>query len=268
MGEDRSDNYVLRGGDEGAQRLRLLAHVAWPTTKALLHRVGIRTGMLALDVGCGIGAIAHKIARRVGPGGQVVGIDMDERCVELARQEALQHPLAPVFRAESVRDLREVGAFDLVYSRFLLSHLSEPEKAVERMAAAARTGGCVVVEDVDFAGHFCYPACAAFDRYVNLYQRAVKLKGGDANLGPRLLGLLLDAGLQQVRVSVVQPAFRKGPGKRLAQVTLEHIREKVVAGGLATASEIDTLVAELDRFAHNPRTIVSLPRIFQVWGRK
>lgn len=243
-----------------------MARVKWPTTKGLLRRLGLRPGMRCLDVGCGIGAVTLKLARRVGPTGQAVGIDLDERCLELARQDATRHGLAPIFRAASAGDLGEDGVYDMVYSRFLLTHLPEPVRAAERMVRAARPGGLVVVEDIEFAAHFCHPACPAFDRYVALYQQAVRRKGGDPNIGPRLVGLFLDAGLRRVGVEVVQPTYRRGPGKRMAQVTMEHIREAVVEAGLASPGEIDTVVADLDRFARNPRTILSLPRIFQVWG--
>jgi SAM-dependent methyltransferase len=268
MGHNGSDTYVLRGGRQGAERLKLLARVKWPTTKTLLKRVGLRPGMHCLDAGCGIGTVTIHLARWTGPAGRAVGIDVDEDCLELARQRAHRQQLHPVFRAECISDLREAAAYDLVYSRFLLSHLRQPGEAVVRMVLAARSGGLVVVEDIDFTGYFCWPACPAFDRYVSLYQRAVQRKGGDANLGPRLLGLLLDAGLEQVDLKVVQPTFRHGPGKRLAPVTMEHIREAVVEAGLAIPAEVDQLVAELDRFARDSRTILGLPRIFQVWGRK
>jgi SAM-dependent methyltransferase len=224
--------------------------------------------MSCLDVGCGIGAVTFQLARRVGPSGRAVGIDRDEHCLEIARQEAGRQSVHPVFQTMSVSELQETAAYDLVYSRFLLSHLREPGQAIERMALAARPGGLVVVEDIEFAGHFSFPVCPAFDRYVSLYQQAVERKGGNANIGPRLPGLFLDAGVEQVDLEVVQPTFRHGPGKRIAQVTMEHIREAVVEAGLASPGEVDAVVADLDRFAQDPRTLLSLPRIFQVWGRR
>jgi ubiquinone/menaquinone biosynthesis C-methylase UbiE len=268
MEQEGSDSYVLRGGEKGAERLRLLARVKWPTTNILLRRIGLRSGMRCLDVGCGIGAITLKLARWVGPTGQAVGIDRDERCLELARQAAIRHGFSPIFRAEGVNDLREEAVYDLVYSRFLLTHLLEPGRAVERLVRAARPGGLVVVEDIEFAAHFCYPPCPAFTRYVDLYQRAVTRKGGDPNIGPRLVSLLLDTGLDEVHLEVVQPAFRSGPGKRIAAITMEHIQQAVVQEGLASAQEVEGIVAELDQFIADPRTILSMPRIFQVWGRK
>src|SRR5262245_44073679 len=139
--------YVLRGGVEGAERLRLLGRVVGPTTEALLSRVGVAEGLRCLDVGCGLGAVTLELARRVGPAGQAVGVDLDEPVIELARQEARRRRLPAVFAVGSALGLAEEPAYDLVYARFLLSHLAQPDQAVRRLAGAARPGGVVVVED-------------------------------------------------------------------------------------------------------------------------
>jgi ubiquinone/menaquinone biosynthesis C-methylase UbiE len=262
------NEYVLRSGQEGAERLRLLGRVVAPTTEALLSRVGVLEGGHCLDVGCGLGVVTLELARRVGPAGQVVGMDLDDQVVQLARQTAARQMLPVVFRTGSVMDLATESVYDLVYVRFLLSHLARPEEALHRLIGATRPGGVVVVEDTDFAGHFCYPSCPAFDRYVALYRAAVDGHGGDACLGPRIPQLMEEAGLEQVELQVAMPVFREGEGKRLAAVTLEHIRESVVSSGLLSATELDGIVAGLEAFTANPRTLISLPRIFQVWGRR
>lgn len=261
------NDYVLRGGDQGAARLRLLAAVKWPTTKALLQRVGLRQGMHCLDVGCGIGAVTLQIEEIVGPTGRAVGLDVDERCLELARLEAQRLGLSAEFRCARASDPQESSAYDLVFGRFVLTHVPEPEKALEWMVQAARPHGLVVVEDIQFSGHFSYPPCLAFDRYVSLYQEVVRRMGGDPNIGPRLPGMFLDAGLADVDLEVIQPTYRQGPGKQIAAVTMEHIRETVVTAGLASDDEVNGIVADCDAFASDPRTVMSLPRIFQVWGR-
>ena len=46
------DSYVLRGGEKGAERLRLLARVTWPTTEALLRRIGLGAGQRCLAAVC------------------------------------------------------------------------------------------------------------------------------------------------------------------------------------------------------------------------
>lgn len=268
METDRAQNYVLAGGRKGADRLRLLARVKWPTTKTLLRRLGLQAGMRCLDVGCGIGAVTLKLARHVGSTGLAVGIDMDDACLELGRKAAVRLGLRAEFRKQSVSDLREEAAYDLVFSRFLLTHLPAPDVAVRGMVRTARPGGIVAVEDIEFAAHFSDPSCGAFDRYVALYQQVVANRGGDPNIGPRLVSLLMDAGLEEVNVDVVQPTYRTGPGKGIARVTLEHIKAAVVDAGLASSDDVDAIAAELDRFVQDPATLLSLPRIFQVWGRR
>lgn len=266
--QDRSNlqHYVLRGGATGARRLQLLIRVCWPTTKRLLRRAGLQPGMRCLDAGCGIGAVTMGMARLVGPAGQAVGIDLDQDYLDQASQEAGWQNLPASFRSESVSDLTDQATYDLAYSRFLLAHLPDPALVLARITRAVKPGGVVVIEDVQFTGHFCYPACAAFDRYVNLYQEVLRHKGGDANIGPRLPGLLGDAGLEKVKLEVVQPTFCRGAGKLMVPLTMEHTREALVQAGLASDAELTTLVAELEAFARNPQTIVSMPRIFQVWG--
>jgi hypothetical protein len=80
--------------------------------------------------------------------------------------------------------------------------------------------------------------------------------------------MTLDAGLSDVQVELVVPVFRDGEGKRVAQVTMEHIREAVVGAGLASDAEVDTVVADLEAFADDERTLMSIAPTFQVWGRK
>ena len=201
--------------------------------------------MHCLDVGCGIGAVTLKMAETVGPTGKVVGLDLDEGCLRLAQQEAQRLGLNVEFRLAAANDLQESSAFDFVFGRFVLTHLREPEKAVEKMMQAARPGGIVVVEDIEFAGHFSFPACRAFDRYVSLYQAVVQQKGGDPNIGSRLLGMFLDAGLSDVDLEMIQPTYRQGPGKQMAAVTMEHIREAVIGARLASDEEVRALMAEL-----------------------
>jgi SAM-dependent methyltransferase len=265
----RSEGYVLRGGRAGAERLRLLNRVKWPTTQLLLRAAGLRAGMSCLDVGCGSGEVTLKMAALVGTEGNVVGVDRDQSILQLASQEAERQGLSVTFRRLDTEELAQESAYDLVFARYLLSHLPRPQRAVELMVRAVRPGGRLVLEDVFFPGHICYPANAAFDRYLELYQAVASAKeGGDAAIGVRLLGMALEAGLVEVRVGLVVPTFRDGEGKRVARVTMEHLREAVVGAGLASGREVDNLVVELGRLAADDRTLMSIAPTFQVWARR
>jgi SAM-dependent methyltransferase len=265
----QSEDYVLRGGRAGAERLRVLNRVKWPTTEPLLRVAGLRAGMSCLDVGCGSGDVTLKMAALVGAEGHVVGIDRDQSILHLARQEADEQGLPVTFRAVEAEELVEESAYDLVFSRYLLSHLPRPQRALEAMVRAVRPGGRLVLEDVYFPGHVCYPPNAALDRFVELYQAVARAKeGGDAAIGVRLLEMALEAGLEEVRVGLVVPTFREGEGKWVTQITMEHIREAVVGAGLASDADVDDVVGELGRIAVDDRTLMSIAPTFQVWGLK
>jgi ubiquinone/menaquinone biosynthesis C-methylase UbiE len=261
-------HYIIRGGLEGRARLVVLSRIMRPTTLSLLDRAGIRPGMNCLEVGCGSGDIAFELPRIVGPKGNVVATDIDDIKLQLAREEAAQHGLTNLeFRcADILTD--EVGTFDLVHARFLLTHLADPRKALEKVRQALHPGGVLVVEDVDFRGHFSYPDSPAFSRYVELYTKTGQRRGADPNIGPRLPGLLREAGFEAVHLNLVQLAAMSDESKLMAPLTMENIADSVLTEGLASHAEIDQLVHELYEFARDPNTIVSGPRVIQTWGHR
>jgi 2-polyprenyl-3-methyl-5-hydroxy-6-metoxy-1,4-benzoquinol methylase len=263
-----TDSYVIRGGLEGRERLRVLARVMWPTTEALVARVGVRPDARCLDLGCGGGDVTVELARLV-PEGFVVGADLDDTKLALARAEAEDAGLTNVeYRHEDVLDAPPGDErLDVVYIRFLLTHLTDPAAAVRRVRERVVPGGVVMIEDIDCRGHFCHPPSEAFDRYVALYSGAARSRGVDPDIGPRLPAFLLDAGFADVGMQVVQPAGYTGEVKLIAPLTLEAVANAVIGAGLATAEEIGGVVDELYAEARRDGVVQSLPRIVQAWGR-
>lgn len=260
-------SYVIKGGIAGRERLRLLSRVMAPTTNALFDRIGVVEGASCLDVGCGGGDVALELARRAGPTGHVVGLDADETKLEIARREAETLAVGNLeFRCADVTKPFEKGRFDLVYARFLLTHMPRPERVIDNMLVALRPGGVVVVEDIDFSGHFCHPHCDAFWRYVELYAAVARKRGVDPDIGPRLPALLRQGGAAAVQISAVQPSGLRGEVKQVARITMETIADAVIGEGLATATEISGIVAELERYAEDATTVMSIPRVVQSWG--
>jgi SAM-dependent methyltransferase len=264
---DNPSSYVIRGGADGRERLRLLSRIVRPTTLSLLGRVGIAPGASCLDLGCGGGDVCAELARLVGPAGRVLGVDMDAETIAIAERETAAHALDNIsFKVTAIDawPLRE--KFDLAYGRFILTHLPDPAAALSRCRASLRPGGQAVFEDIDFTGHFSYPPSAAFQRYIALYSEVVHLAGADPNIGPRLPGLLVEAGFDDVQVNVAQPAGLTGEVKAIHHLTMDYIRAPVLAHGLASAEVIDGIVQELRALADDALTLMSLPRIVQTWG--
>jgi SAM-dependent methyltransferase len=224
--------------------------------------------MACLDVGCGGGDVTFELADLVGPKGRVVGWDIDEAKLELARREAKERNHGNVeFRLLDIGESDGAPEFDVVYARFLLTHLVDPVGALARMLRLVQPNGLVILEDIDFTGYFCHPYSAAFWRYIELYTQTARRRGGDPNIGQRLPGMLLEAGIEQVQINVVQRAAFDGEVKIINPLTMENIVDSVLAEGLASKAELDTLIDELYEFSRNPRTIASIPRIVQAWGQ-
>jgi SAM-dependent methyltransferase len=262
-------HYLIRGGIEGRERLRVLSRVMRPATLALLERAGVAAGMRCLDVGCGGGDVTFDLASLVGITGSVVGVDVDTTKVELARGDAEQAEMSNVeFQAADLTDGLGQDEYDVVYARFVLTHLADPEAGLAAMLRALRPGGRVVVEDIDYDGSFNHPASDASRRHNELYTQAALRNGGDPYIGRRLPMMLLDADVQRVVASIAQPAGIEGEVKLLPPLTVENIKAMTVKHGVATDDEVDAVVDELYAIARDSTTFVATPRIVQVWGEK
>jgi SAM-dependent methyltransferase len=266
---DAPHRYAIRGGNEGKERLDVLARVLVPTTTQMLERVGLTTGMKCLDVGCGGGHVTILMAGIVGPEGRVIGTDTDAEILALAKDDAKAAKVTNVeFQQQDACACLWHNKFDVAYARFLVSHLNKLENCLAAMVEACLPGGTILIEDTDFAGSFCYPACAAYERYKELYQELVQRMGGDSNIGPRLPALFRRAGIQDVEVNVIQPAHIRGEGKLMAPLTMARISDALNAEGLVTEDEAQQILTELNAVAADSETLISLPRIFQVWGKR
>jgi ubiquinone/menaquinone biosynthesis C-methylase UbiE len=266
---DALRRYAIRGGKEGKNRLDVLARVLLPTTKKLLDHVGLIREMKCLDVGCGGGHVAILMARMVGPEGLVIATDTDPDILALAKDDGEAAKLTNVkFQQLDAYACLWHNEFDLAYARFLLSHLNEPKNCLAAMVEACLPEGTIAVEDTDFAGSFCYPNCAAYERYNELYQKLLQLRGGDSNIGPKLPAMLRRAGIQNIELNVIQPAHIRGEGKLMAPLTMSRISDALTAEGLATKDEVQRIVTELNHVAADSETVISLPRVFQVWGKR
>lgn len=112
----------------------------------LVDALGLQPGVRVLDVGCGPGRHALALARR---GIDVVGVDLSEDFIGLARESAAAEGLRARFVVGDVRDLAYDAEFDAVIclcqGGFGLLGGRDEGRALERIAAAPRPGGRVAL---------------------------------------------------------------------------------------------------------------------------
>lgn len=127
-----------------------------------IARLGLRPGDRVLDVCCGSGASAIPAAEAVGPRGAVVGVDLSERLLGLARAKAKTQGLEHAeFRVGDMLDLRLDGPlFDAVVCVFGVFFVPDVPAAVRALWRQVRPGGRLAI--TTWGPRFFEPANTVF----------------------------------------------------------------------------------------------------------
>jgi ubiquinone/menaquinone biosynthesis C-methylase UbiE len=114
-------------------------------SEAIFPTLPVRKGDRALDVGCGFGDTAIKLARLVGPTGQVIGVDCCDAFLEIAQKEVEASGLTNV---RLMRGDAEIALpsdeYDFVFARFGTMFFANPVAGLRNMRRALRPGGRMV----------------------------------------------------------------------------------------------------------------------------
>ena len=250
----------IHGTDPSEQER--LAGLNRMTNAAFIQFLNVTPGMRVLDVGSGLGILANEVAASA-PSVDVVGIEVS--AAQLAAARPQPHVTFTQGDAHSI-DFAD-GRFDLVYARYLLEHVADPERVVREMRRVARPGGRVAVCENDVSLLRFDPPCPAFDRAWDVFTRFQATLGGDGLVGRRLFRLFRSAGLSSIELSVQPEVHWHGSPGYVAWAhniigNLESSRNGMLAAGVLAESELDAGVAELERLKTDP-----LGSAVFVWNR-
>jgi len=266
---DEHQSYLLATGEKAVSRLDLLDRIFGPGTRDLLAATGLALGMRVAEIGCGTGQTALWTAAQVSPHGSVVAVDASGEQLRVAATSAGKNGIRNVsFHQASAYDLGlPEQSFDLVYARFLLCHLDDPAKAVNRMRSILKPGGVLVCEDHDDGGIFTEPPSRAYKRLVEISDAVNRARGLDSYMGLKLPALFRAAGFSHPNVRINQLTCLHGEEKKFWEITLREATPAIVAAGAATPGELESICREMQVIANDESTLVMLARVTQVWAR-
>ena len=194
-----------------------------------LALAGIETGMTVLDLGSGAGFDAFLAWRRVGPTGRVIGVDMTDEMIAMAKENIAAAQLGNVeVRKGIIEELPvESGTVDWVISNCVINLSPDKGKVFHEAFRVLKPGGRVAVTDILATA----PVPESLRKEVELYTACA----AGAALVDEVTAMLREAGFEQIRVEpkpesreVIREFFPgRGLEKYFASATIEAVKPDV-----------------------------------------
>jgi ubiquinone/menaquinone biosynthesis C-methylase UbiE len=193
---DASKSHYSFGDNQlASERLEYLAAAFAPSSRRFLQSTKPRGVELALDLGSGIGATT-ALVRDVTNAPRVVGYERSENFLTIARR---QHPELTFRDIDVLSPGYPDREADLIYCRFLLTHIHRPADVLTTSVQHLRAGGRLLLEETAAL----FSSVPALSRYYDLVEQLQAHYGQETLIGKRLGALT--AGIAGARsTSVLQ----------------------------------------------------------------
>jgi SAM-dependent methyltransferase len=197
----------------------------------------------------------------VAPSGSVLAVDLDPRFIMALQEPNLEARRMDLFAEEFPRE-----AFDVVHARCLLEHLPDRVLGLERVIAAGRPGGLVIV--CDFGGTLGGPVhptpCDTLVQQV--FFEVVNQAGWDHTWAPMIAEHMRQLGLQDVDAESFRRYVVGGANGsvRITQYSFGVLRDRLLATGRVTAAQLDECLARL----RDPTVGHLSFETWYAWGRR
>ncbi len=119
---------------------RFLAGIA----EIAIDRAHPMTGESAVDIGCGCGPTTVELARRVGPTGRVIALDVSAQLLARAKERLAPYPWTEAILADAATYRLAPGSADLLFSRFGVMFFGDPDAAFANMRGWLKPSGRIL----------------------------------------------------------------------------------------------------------------------------
>ena len=155
---------------------------------------GLKEGEVVLDLGSGGGIDVFLSARKVGPTGRVIGVDMTDEMLALARANAEKLGFENVeFRKGDIEDLPvEDGTVDVIISNCVINLAPDKDKVFREAFRVLKPGGRITVSDIVTDGPLPKEIRENPDQWAACVSGALEAED--------YLGKIHDAGFENVRM--------------------------------------------------------------------
>ena len=201
------------------------AQMIWPLERPLLERLGLPRAARVLDLGCGTGRIAGRVAA-AWPHLKVTGLDMFPGHLAVARREfpPEKHGNLAFVQGDARKTGLPAGSFDAVLIRHVLHAIPDVPAVLAEAARLLAPGGLLYELAEDYQGLlFDTPDEGARDLFLDAAPAFLPL-GTNLLHGREAYRRFLDAGLNGVRVDAVVVDTLNAPREQWARM-FRHWRD-------------------------------------------
>jgi ubiquinone/menaquinone biosynthesis C-methylase UbiE/DNA-binding MarR family transcriptional regulator len=195
---------------------------------APLEHLDLKTGETVVDLGSGAGIDALIAARKVGPQGSVIGVDMTPEMLAAARTNAEAAGAEQVdFREGRLEELPvDDASVDAVTSNCVINLVPDKSQVFSEIARVLRPGGRLVVSDIVLDGELPEAVRANVLAYVGCVAGAERRE--------KYFGMLREAGLREIEVlkdvDFLEMTDKASPAEVISIMGKEGIAREDVAG--------------------------------------
>lgn len=199
--------------------LRTQTRMTWRHEKTILARHGLEPGMRVADICCGIGDFAALVARTFAPR-ELLALDHSHPSLAYARRAAAELGVEDVsyVYGDAADMLIESDRFDFVTCRHSLQVFGRPELILSELCRICRPGGRVYITNEKNSHCLGEPRADTIRWTYNEVARLWADFGMDIELGPKSRRMLVDAGLEDVRIECFMVTNLDGDPKDFADV--------------------------------------------------
>ena len=270
--QNHNDVYILETGTKAEQILEMQHEIFALDSYEQLEKAGLCLGQTVWDIGCGSGTMTEYLAKTVGPTGHVYAFDISEDQINIAKERLQKLGLINVtFHQSDIYTIIDLllDQPDIIYTRFVFMHLTDPQSAIDQVCKALKPGGVFVDQESTMSTSHASFKNSHLDDYIKTIVALGKHKGVDFEIGDKLVTLCKNSYFSSVDSYDIQHKIDPNIASYMLYARIDEWSAKAIDAQLTTQDIIENWKISLRQFGQlTPPEYYALAKQTYIIARK